>query len=187
MVWVCARRSLGEIPSVPEKDLFDKPSRLSVVSANASSPDNCGSSFIPAGGTSNSTLTFGPSASIKYQITGADGSESGTASLFEPQESINGGAAGDIGCTSNCSAARTNWQWTPPSATFASQSGTFYDVPFSVCSDGAFTANNYETQAISIKIGNNSYSVRSQTWSAASSSSGQGSLSNSLGDVSYSQ
>jgi hypothetical protein len=130
----------------------------------------------------------GPSASIKYQITGADGSESGTASLFEPQESINGGAAGDIGCDAgNCSAAGTNWQWSPPSATFASQSGTFYDVPFSLCSTGAFTSNNYVTQAISIKIGNNSYSVRSQTWSASSSSAGHGTLSNSLGDVSYSQ
>ena len=90
--------------------IFDKPTGLTVVSANASSPNVC-SSFIPTGGIPYSTLTFGPSASIKYQITGADGSESGTASLFEPQESIKRGAAGDIGCDAgNCSAAGTNWQ-----------------------------------------------------------------------------
>lgn len=168
--------------------IFDKPTSLSVVSVNASNPNTCGSSFIPTGGISYRTLTFGPSASIQYQITGADGSVSGAASLFEPQESINGGAVGDIGCDSgNCSAAGTNWQWSPPSAKFASQSGTFYDVPFSLCGNEAFTANNYETQAISIKIGNNSYQVRSQTWSAASQSSGHGTLSNSSGDVKYTQ
>jgi hypothetical protein len=166
--------------------IFDKPTSLSVVSVDASSPDTCGSSYIPPGGISYSTLTYGPSASIEYQISGADGPESAAASLFEPQESINGGTAGDIGCDSG-SCPGTNWQWSPPSANFASQNATFYDVPFAFCTNYAFTANDYETQAISIKIGNTSYPVRTQTMSASGSSPGHGTLGSSAGDVSYIQ
>jgi len=165
--------------------IFDKPTGLSVVSVSASSPDFCGSSYV-VNGVSLRTLTYGPSASIQYQITGGDGSVSAAASLFEPQESINGAPASDIGCDSG--SCPTNWQWTPPSAKFASQSGTFYDVPVDWCYNAPFNyANAFGTQAISIKIGNTPYAVRSQTFSVSSSSPGHGTLRNNLGDITLNQ
>jgi hypothetical protein len=81
----------------------------------------------------------------------------------------------------------TGWLWTPPSAKFASQSGTFYDVPVDWCYSAPFNYPNLFTQAISIKIGNKPYDVRTQTFNFSSSSPGRGTLSNSLGDITLNQ
>jgi hypothetical protein len=160
-------------------EIFDKPTSLSIISATASNPNTCGSNYTPPGGISYSTLTYGPSASIKYQVKGSTGGNetvpnTGLGISMEPTESIGGGAFGDIGCTVGCNAG---WLWTPPSAKFAASDGTFYDVPQCECSNAPFGPVNRSAQTIQIKIGNNSYTVKAGIVFAASSNSpGHGSL-----------
>jgi len=164
-------------------EVFDAPSSLSVQSVAATSPDACGSSYQNFG-----TKPYGPSASIQYQINGANGSvtvpNTGLGIMLEPQESVGGGAVGDLGCTTGCP---TGWLWTPPSAKYASSSGRFYDVPVADCLAVAFSNTPSPVQNISIKIGNHNYPVRSQYFTSSSSSPGHGSTTSSYGDVSYSQ
>lgn len=59
---------------------------------------------------------------------------------------------------------------------YTSSSGVFKDAPFGTCSDGSFT--NSLDQHLFIAVGSSSYSVRVNSFSITSSSSGHGSISN---------
>jgi hypothetical protein len=177
--WYVGGTSVGPLYTF---EIFDKPSSLTIASVTASSPNTCGSSYTPPGGISYSTLTYGPSASIKYQVVGSTGSNETAGILMEPMESLSGGPYKDIGCTSGCYAG---WLWTPPSAKFAAADSTFYDVPTAYCTNFAFSTT-MASQIIQVKIGNVSYTVKSGiAYAVSSSSPGHGSLSGS--GVSYSQ
>lgn len=170
--------------------IFDKPTSPSVISVGASNPDNCGSTYLRLAG-----APYGPSASIQYQIVGADGKVSGAASLFEPQESIAGGAYGDVGCsTTGGNSCPSGWLWTPPSSKYATSSGTFSDVPLAFCASGPFNNLHPSGQSIGILIGNNRYLVRTQSFTTSSASAGHGSFTNSISfpagssaDINYNQ
>jgi len=180
-VWSVGGTDVGTPRSL---EVFDKPSSLSVQSVAASSPDACGSSYRTL-----STKSYGPSASIQYQIKGATGSsetvpDTGLGIMMEPQESIGGGTVGDIGCDSG--GCPTGFLWQPPSAKYATSSGTFYDIPVATCDSVAFSFTD-SGQAISIKIGNMNFPVRTQYFTVSSSSPGHGSLTSSSSDISYTQ
>jgi hypothetical protein len=167
-------------------EVFDMPSSFT-RSVGASSPDVCGSSYTPPGGVSFSTLTYGPSASVEYQVVGSSGSnettpDTGLNIMMEPQESFGGGAYVDIGCSG--SGCNSGWLWTPPSSQYASSGGVFYDVPFADCENVPFSNFAFPTQTIGIKIGNNLYPVGSNSETSSSSSPGQGTF---TGSFSYSQ
>ncbi len=69
------------------------------------------------------------------------------------------------------------------SKTYTANDGTLHDVPLGTCSTGAFP-NAGSLQTIYTQIDNVLYGVGSpQRWTTASSSSGQGSITNSI-DVS---
>jgi hypothetical protein len=163
-------------------EIFDLPSSAT-RSVGSSSPNCCGSSYL-----SYRTNTFGPSANVTYQIVGSTGSNetvpnTGLGIMMEPEESIGGGAYGDIGCTG--SGCPSGWLWTPPSAKYASSTGAFNDVPVAMCSNGAFSGVAFSTQQFKIKIGNNLYGpIATINIAASSSSAGHGTI---TGTFSYSQ
>jgi hypothetical protein len=89
--WSVGGVNLG--PNFP-LEIFNKPMILTVVSVGAASPDACGSSYIDDKGNQYSTRTYGPSASILYQIVNVSGTwetvpNSGLDIMLVPQE-ING-------------------------------------------------------------------------------------------------
>jgi hypothetical protein len=169
-------------------EVFDKPTSLTVSSAVASSPDSCGYAYYGETG-----YPFGPSASVKYQINGSTGNETvpntGLGVTLLPTETgTDYNPAGTIIGTwgpNNIGTDDPTFPWTPPSATNASSTGTFYDDPISTCATGVFSSFKTQTQKIYIKIGNFSYPVRTNTWYASSLGSGHGTLAN-LVDVNVS-
>lgn len=96
-------------------------------------------------------------------------------SYYNFQGAYSGSAEGDIGCGPGCPAG---WQWYPPSSEYANSNGTFYDIPFSVCSRAAFGSFLALTQDIYVIIGSEGFEVRSQSLYASSTSSGHGTLTN---------
>jgi hypothetical protein len=178
-------------------EVFDEPVSQTVVSVAASSPNACGNSYAGRG-----TATYGPSAAIHYQINGSSGSSetvpsSGLMIMMEPYESVveydplgnqtfSGSSA--IGCSSGVGpGCPSGWAWTPPGAFYASTSGQYYDVPLSSCASVFFSNYKFGSQVTSIIIGSNVYQVASQDWYAVSSSSGHGTLTNSLETVNFTQ
>lgn len=168
-------------------EIVDVPSSVT-RSIAGSSPNCCGSSYTPPDGTSYSTKPYGPSATIRYQIVGASGSNetilnTGLGILMEPEESLNGDPYMDIGCTAP--GCYPGWLWTPPSAKYASSAGIFYDVPYALCGNLPFSGASLASQTIGIKIGNSKpYPVATVNETGSSTSPGHGTL---TGTFYYSQ
>lgn len=143
------------------------PTTLSVVSASSTTfPSTCTAGF-----------TYGIYVDIEYNILSpGDTNIATTFVLMIPYEEVtfygNDGVqenskSGDIGPDTGYS----------DSALYAADDGTFHDVPVGTCANGGFSDAG-ASQTIFIDIGDNSYEVRSQRFVTASSSSGQGSITN---------
>jgi len=176
--------------------IIDQPTSQRWLSVAAANPDSCGGSdwFTTVDN------TYGPSASIKYQIVGSTGANQSTLGLtLIPYEQIttyrqDGSVLemfeGNVG-TDNPAYSRhlgiwSNYPWLPPSALSAASYGTYYDVPLSACAKGPFGYAKYATQAYSIIIGLRNYPVSTVDWNAAAIAPGHGSLRGTNG-VSYDQ
>lgn len=69
----------------------------------------------------------------------------------------------------------------PTSTGTTASDGTFHDVPFGICANGAITKT--ATQNITIIMSGTSYPVRSQTFTVNGQSVGHGTISNNIGDI----
>jgi hypothetical protein len=164
-------------------EIFDQPSSLTVLTTGGSSPSRC-----------TAPTTYGPSGSWQYQINGSYGSEivpSPTLGIVMiPTESVdiyNPFTGAYVTNISGNVGGDPPFPWSPPSATNASSSGRFYDVPYSVCTAMPFATVRFASQTIYVAIGGQSYAVRLQDFYGSSASSGHGTEYNSVGDISYAQ
>lgn len=162
-------------------EVIDAPTALTVNSVSVASP-SCPS------------FTYGPNGffiSIKFQITGASGTLvlPNYDLLLEPYEyytlynqdgSTKGVGSGDIGASGTL--------WSPPSAQYASNSATYYDIPLGLCATYTYGSWLWANQSTYIFIGSSRYSVRpNQQWTSTGTGSNTGSVSSSYGDISLSR
>jgi hypothetical protein len=141
--------------------IVDKPSSLTVLSVVEANPD-CGSPLQEAN-------PYGSYAGVQYQIKGQSGGSFKPLSLnAEPWEddttynqngTINQMTSGSVGGGVRAS-------WTPPDTTYASSTGTYWDMPIGLCGPFTVLAWYWGLQVISIKIGNEKYTVRTSNWTS---------------------
>jgi hypothetical protein len=191
--------SVGGVNIGPEYDfvIIDQPTSLRVLSVAASSPDSCGNPwFVPA------DHTYGPSATIKYQIVGSTGADLSSVGIrvglipyekntrYNQDGTIHSMDEGNVGTDNPAYSPNlrifADYPWRPPSAQSAASDGTYYDVPVGICANGVFGLFKYATQAISIIIGLRNYPVGTVDWSGVAITPGHGSLRGTNG-VSYDQ
>lgn len=145
------------------------PSSLHVVSVTVL-PDGIGPPFGCPG-----SFWYGIKVDIKYQVFGSDGSpfQQGGMTPHETGTDFTGAALdSNIGPSPGY----------PTSTGTTASDGTFHDVPFGICANGAITKT--ATQSITIIMSGTSYPVRSQTFTVNGQSVGHGTISNNIGDIS---
>lgn len=144
------------------------PSSLQVLSVTVL-PDGIGAPHGCPG-----SLWYGILVDIKYQVFGSDGSpfQQGGMTPHETGTSFTGAALNsNIGPSPGF----------PTSTGTTASDGTFHDVPFGICANGAITKT--ATQNITIIMSGTSYPVRSQTFTVNGQSVGHGTISNNIGDI----
>lgn len=120
------------------------------------------------------SLWYGIMVDIKYQVFGSDGNpfQQGGMTPHETGTNFFGAAVdSNIGPSPGY----------PTSTGTTASDGTFHDVPFGTCANGAITKT--ATQNITIIMSGTSYPVRSQTFTVNGQSVGHGTISNNIGDI----
>jgi hypothetical protein len=119
---------------------------------------------------------YGIKIAVTYQVNGQNGQPLHNAKM-EPQEKVtnatfNGSAIAD---------PQPNWSDIGPSrnsqtSRFTNSNGQFVDAPYGACNNSGFT-HTFQ-QDISILVGGKRYTVKTNSVSLSTSTSGQGSISN---------
>ena len=164
--------TVGGIPAGPPSynyEIIFTPGALSVYSSGATSP-NCGAA-------PNASEEYGVLADITYTIT-----TSGGTTVSEQDGGIPITPYFDYGTGKILVGNGFTGYW-PSSYTANTSNGRFVYVPLGVCQSGAYLPYEWTSDTIYVKIGNLYYEVRSQTWTASSSSGYHGEEQNSVGDV----
>ncbi|HEV2419369.1 MAG TPA: hypothetical protein VGX94_16350, partial [Terriglobia bacterium] len=163
---------LNDCPILPVNpsggDNVTVPSSLQVLSVTVL-PDGIGAPHGCPG-----SLWYGILVDIKYQVFGSDGSpfQQGGMTPHETGTDFTGAALdSNIGPSPGY----------PTSTGTTASDGTFHDVPFGICANGAITRT--ATQNITIIMSGTSYPVRSQTFTVNGQSVGHGTISNNIGDI----
>ncbi len=146
------------------------PTSLSVLNVSVL-PNGQGLNFGCSG-----LANYGIMVDIKYQVLDQNGSPILSANMTPHEHGIGFGGSGydnNIGPTGFTNSTLTT-----------AADGTFHDVPFGACANGAFSSVT-ATQFITIIMPDGSApSVRGQTFTATGQSAGHGKLNNSVGDIS---